>query len=228
MQNFKPVAFNPYGRKRSAWRLPAWLVLLLSGALAGAAAVILVQDRMLPPRLSAAEGAALRDRAMQAEQERDRARSDLAATTQRLEAVIAERKSVADELAADRERTKNARADREFLIASLPPDPRGGAVEVRAARLTKQRGELNYELLLTRPKGGDAPLSAVLQFVVKGLAGGVERHVTLDPIKVTLAAAQAVRGSIALPEAFNPKQTTVQILDQVGGKVLGMRVLFVS
>jgi len=228
MQNFKPVAFNPYGRKRSAWRLPGWLVLLLAGALAGAAAVVLVQDRMLPPRLSAAEGTALRERALQAEQERDRARSDLTATTQRLEAVIAERKAIADELAADRERTKNARADREFLIASLPPDPRGGTVEVRAARLTKQRGALNYELLLTRPKGGDAPLAAVLQFVVMGLAGGVERHVTLDPIKVTLAAAQAVRGSVALPEAFNPKQTTVQILDQVGGKVLGMRVLFVG
>lgn len=228
MQNFKPVAFNPYGRKRSAWRLPGWLVLLVAGALAGAAAVILVQDRMLPPRLSAAEGAALRERAVQAEQERDRARSDLAATTQRLEAVIAERKTIADELAADRERTKNARADREFLIASLPPDPRGGVVEVRAARLTKQRGALNYELLLTRPKGGDAQMPAVLQFVVMGLAGGVERHLTLDPIKVTLAAAQAVRGSVALPEAFNPKQTTVQILDQVGGKVLGMRVLFVG
>jgi len=141
---------------------------------------------------------------------------------------VAERKAIAAELAADRERTKNARADQEFLIASLPPDPRGGVVEVRAARLTKERGALNYELLLTRDKGGDAPLAAVLQFVVKGLAGGTERHVTLDPIKVTLTAAQALRGSLALPEAFNPKQTTIQVLDKVGGKLLGMRVMYVS
>jgi len=228
MQNFKPVTFNPYGRKRSAWRLPRWLLLLLTGAVAGAATVFIVQERMMPPRLSPAEGAALRDRAVQAEQERDRARRDLAATTQRLDAVVAERKAIADELAADRERTKNARADQEFLIASLPPDPRGGVVEVRAARLTKQRGALNYELLLTRDKGGDAPLAAVLQFVVMGLAGGTERHVTLDPIKVTLTAAQALRGSLALPEAFNPKQTTIQVLDKVGGKLLGMRVMYVS
>jgi len=228
MQNFKPVAFNPYGRKRSVWRLPRWLLLLLAGALAGAATVIIVQERMMPPRLSPAEGTALRDRAVQAEQERDRARRDLAATTQRLDAVVAERKAIAAELAADRERTKNARADQEFLIASLPPDPRGGVVEVRAARLTKERGALNYELLLTRDKGGDAPLAAVLQFVVKGLAGGTERHVTLDPIKVTLTAAQALRGSLALPEAFNPKQTTIQVLDKVGGKLLGMRVMYVS
>jgi len=164
---------------------------------------------------------------VQAEQERDRARSDLTATTQRLETVIAERKSVADELAADRERTKNARADREFLIASLPPDPRGGAVEVRAVRFSKQRGALAYELLLTRPKGGDAPLPAVLQFVVMGLAGGAERHLTLDPVRVTLAS-QILRGSVPLPEAFNPKQATIQVLDKPGGKVLGMRVINVS
>lgn len=228
MQNFKPVAFNPYGRKRSAWRLPRWLLMLLVGAAVGAAAVVVVQEQVLPPRLSTAEGTALRERAVQAEQERDRARSDLAATTQRLDAVVAERRAIAEELAADRERTKNARADQEFLIASLPPDPRGGVVEVRAARLTKQRGVLNYEVLLTRSKGGEAPLAAVMQLVVSGLAGGTERHITLDPIKVSVAAAQSLRGSVPLPEAFNPKQTTIQVLDRVGGKLLGMRVMYVS
>jgi len=228
MQNFKPVAFNPYGRKRSAWRLPRWLLLLLTGAMAGAAAVLIVQQRMMPPRLSPTEGAALRERAVQAEQDRDRARRDLAATTQRLDTVVAERKAIADELAADRERTKNSRADQEFLIASLPPDPRGGVVEVRAARLTKERGALGYEVLLTRAKGGETPLAAVLQFVVMGVAGGTERHVTLDPIKVTLTAAQSLRGSVQLPDAFNPKQTTIQVLDRVGGKLLGMRVMLVG
>lgn len=228
MQNFKPVAFNPYGRKHSAWRLPTWLLWLLAGVVAGAAGVVILQERMLPPRLSAAEGAALRDRLVQTEQERDRARNDLAATTQRLEAVIGERKAIADELAADRERTKNSRADHEFLVASLPPDPRGGVVEVRAARLSKQRGALNYEVLLTRAKGGDAPLAAVLQFVVMGLAGGSERHITLDPISVSVAATQSLRGSVTLPESFNPKQATIQVLDRAGGKVLGMRVIFVG
>jgi len=228
MQNFKPVAFNPYGRKRSAFRLPRWLLWLLIGAVAGAFGVIVVQQQVLPPRLSAADGEALRERLAQAERERDRVRSDLAATTQRLDAVVAERKALADELAADRERTKNARADQEFLIASLPPDPRGGVVEVRAARLTKQRGALNYEVLLTRAKGGESPLPAVMQFVVKGLAGGAERHITLDPIKVSVPWSQSLRGSIALPEAFNPQQTTIQVLDRAGGKMLGMRVMLVS
>jgi hypothetical protein len=122
--SFKPVAFEPYGRRRSAWRLPRWLVWLLIGIAAGVAGVIAVQEHWLPPRLSAGEAASLRERLTQSEQDRDRARKDLAATTQRLDVVVAERKGLADELATDRERTKNSRADQEFLIESLPPDPR--------------------------------------------------------------------------------------------------------
>jgi hypothetical protein len=227
-ENFKPVAFEPYGRKRSSWRLPRWLLLLVLGASSGVAGVMVVQDRFMPPRLSASEASTLRERLAQAEQDRDRARGDLAATTQRLDAVVAERKSLADELAADRERTKHSRANEEFLIASLPPDPRGGVVEVRAARLTKQRGALTYEVLLTRSKGGDAPLVAVMQFVVSGMAGGVERHITLEPIKVAMGANQSLRGSVPLPDAFNPRQTTIQVFDRVGGKQLGMRVMLVG
>ena len=225
---FKPVAFEPYGRKRSSWRVPPWLVVLLLGAAAGAGGVIAVQERMLPPRLSATESTALRTQLAQAEQDRDRARRDLAATTQKLDATVTERKSLADELAADRERTKTSRADQEFLIASLPPDPRGGSVEVRAARLTRERGELNYEVLLTRPKGGNPPLPAVMQFVVTGLAGGVERHITLEPIKVSVGAHQSLRGSVTLPDSFTPKRTTISVFDRPGGKQLGMRVLYVN
>ncbi|HET9208193.1 MAG TPA: DUF6776 family protein [Burkholderiaceae bacterium] len=226
---FKPVAFDPYGRrKRSAWRVPRWLVLLLLGGAAGAGGVIAVQERMLPPRLSATESTALRSQLAQAEQDRDRARRDLAATTQKLDATVAERKSLADELAADRERTKNSRADQDFLIASLPPDPRGGAVEVRAARLTRERGELNYEVLLTRAKAGNAPMAGVMQFVVTGLAGGVEKHITLEPIKVSVGAHQSLRGSLPLPDTFTPKRTTISVLDRPGGKQLGMRVMYVN
>jgi len=226
---FKPVAFDPYGRrKRPKWRLPRWLVLLVLGAAAGVGGVIAVQERVLPPRLSASESTALRAQLLLAEQDRDRARRDLAATTQKLEATAAERKSLVDELAADRERTKNSRADQEFLIASLPADPRGGAVEVRAARLTGERGELNYEVLLTRAKAGNAPLAGVMQFVVTGSAGGVERHITLEPIKFSVGAHQSLRGSVPLPAAFTPKRTTISVFDRPGGKQLGMRVMYVN
>ena len=226
---FKPVAFDPYGRrKRSAWRLPRWLVLLVLGAAAGAGGVIVVQERMLPPRLSASESTALRTQLAQAEQDRDRARRDLAATTQKLDATVAERKSLADELAADRERTKNSRADQDFLDRVAAARSARWAVEVRAARLTRERGELDYEVLLTRAKAGNAPMAGVMQFVVTGLAGGVENHITLEPIKVSVGAHQSLRGSVPLPDAFTPKRTTISVFDRPGGKQLGMRVMYVN
>jgi hypothetical protein len=225
---FKPVAFEPYGRKRSRWRVPPWLVLLALGAAAGAGGVIAVQERLMPPRLSSSESTALKAQLAQAEQDRDRARRDLAVTTQKLDATVAERQALADELAADRERSKSARADQDFLIASLPPDPRGGPVEVRAARFSRERGELNYEVLLTRAKSGNPPLAGVMQFVVTGLTGGVERHVTLDPIKVSVGSHVSLRGSVTLPDAFTPKRTTISVFDRPGGKQLGMRVLYVN
>jgi hypothetical protein len=67
-----------------------------------------------------------------------------------------------------------------------------------------------------------------MQFVVKGLAGGTERHITMEPIKVLVASSQSLRGSVLLPDAFNPKETTINVLDRVGGKQLGMRVIVVQ
>ncbi len=225
---FKPVAFEPSGRRRSSWRPPIGLVLLVLGAATGAAGVILAQERFLPPRLSASESSALRVSLAQAESERARLAADLAETTRQLQAAQTERATLAADLAADRERTKSSRADFEFLVGALPPDPRGGTVEVRAARLVKQRGALGYEVLLTRGKAAAAPQAGVMQFVVTGLAGGVERHLALEPVTVSVGAHQSLRGSLALPDNFTPKQTTINVLDRVGGKSLGMRVLYVQ
>lgn len=225
---FKPVAFEPYGRRRASYRPPRWLMLLLAGAAAGVAGVLVVQERLLPPRLSASESGALRASLEQTEAERARLATELAATSKQLQAAQAERASATADLAADRERTKNSRADIEFLIGSLPPDPRGGAVEVRAAKLTRQRGALGYEVLLTRGKGADAPFAGVMQFVVTGLTGGVERNLTLEPIKVNVGAHQSLRGSLALPDSFTPKLTTIHVLERVGSRPIGMRVLYVQ
>jgi hypothetical protein len=227
--SFKPVTFDPYRKQRLAWRPPRWLVFLLIGAAIGAAGIVLVQEQVLEPRLSASESATLRASLEQAERDRTRLRAELAAATSKLEATLVDSKAIAGELAADRERTKNSRADFDFLMASLPPDPRAGVVEVRAARLTRQRGALGYEVLLTRAKPGTQPLAGVMQFVVAGVGpGGAERHITLEPIKISVAAHQSLRGSLALPDSFTPRQTTINVLERVGGKPLGMRVMYVK
>jgi hypothetical protein len=114
------------------------------------------------------------------------------------------------------------------LIAALPPDPRGGAVEVRAGRFAAEDGKLAYELVFTRDKDGNKPLTGVMQLHVAGqTARGTETTVALKPVDLSIGSHALVRGSLPLPEGFKPRQATVQVLESAGGKALGMRVMLV-
>ena len=226
---FKPVAFEPHGRRRKGWRLPRWLVLLLAGMAIGVAGVMLVQQRYLPPRLSAAEGAQLRSAFEQADAERLRLQRELTDATQRLQTALGEKKRQDDELAAPRAAAQRARDDLAAVIAALPPDPRGGSVEVRGARFIAQGGALAYDVVLTRERDAAKPLAGVMQLSVAGAsARGTETSVSLKPVEVSIGSHQILRGSLPLPEGFKPRQATVQVLDRAGGKALGMRVMLVK
>jgi hypothetical protein len=111
----------------------------------------------------------------------------------------------------------------------LPPDPRSGAVSVRAARFAIDGGALAYEVLLSREGKVAKPLGGVMQLVVSGQSGrGTEDRVALDPVPVSVGSYDSVRGSAPLPQGFKPLQTTIQVLDKPGGKLLGMRVMYVK
>lgn len=225
----KPVVFEPYGRRRSRRLLPRWLVLLLLGIAMGAGAVVYVQERHLPPRLSAQDAATLRQSFEQAEQERSRLAGELAATAIRLEAALAEKKGLTDELSASRATAEGLRADVAAVVAALPPDPRGGAVEVRAARLNVEGGALAYQVVLTRERANGKPLTGVLQFVLAGQsARGSQATVALKPVPVSVGSHESLQGSLPLPEGFEPRQATLNVLDREDGKRLGMRVLYVK
>jgi hypothetical protein len=224
----KPVAFD-YGRRRTGWRVPRWLVLLLGGAIAGAGGVIYVQERVLPPRLSIDASAQLKAAFDAADAERTRLGAELAQATRRLDAALAEKKTLAADLAGSRAAVERLREDVAAVVNALPPDPRNGQVEVRAARFAASGGMLAYEVMLTRAGGSSArPLSGVLQLVVTGAAPQrPETSVALKPIALTLGAHEVLRGSLPLPEGFRPQQTTVQVLDKPAGRLLGMRLLVV-
>ncbi len=224
--NSRPVLFDPRSSRRSRWRIPRWLVLLLCGTLAGAAAVIAVQQRYLPPRLSATESAALREAFAQADSERQQLRIELTQAQQGLQQAQ-EQKAAADAaLASSRTLSERLREDLAAVVQALPPDPRGGSVEVRAGQFSVRDGALDYQVVLLREGRARTPLSGVLQFTVSGeSARGAPATLALQPIALSMGSHEVVRGSVPLPEGFKPRQTTVQVLDRAAGKALGMRVL---
>ncbi|MCU0813530.1 MAG: hypothetical protein MUC32_04120, partial [Burkholderiaceae bacterium] len=199
---FKPVAFDRYGRRKSA-RVPRWLVLLLIGIGVGAAAVLYVQERHLPPRLSHDASTRLTQAYEKAEAERQRLSRELADTGRQLEAALGQQKTLEQQLGEARRSVDGLRADVATLVAALPPDPRGGAVAVRAARLRAADGALAYEILLTRDRTGERPLAGQLQLVVSGQAErGGETSVTLPPVAVSIGTHQSVSGEAPLPRGF--------------------------
>lgn len=225
----KPVVLERYGRRRSAFHIPRWLVLLLLGVALGVGGVIWVQERYLPPRLSAQASTELRQSFEEADAERNRLKADLAETSHRLAAAQAEAKNAATELAASRQTTDRLRESLDFVAASLPPDPRGGSVEVRAARFSVEGAKLLYDVLLYRERAGGKPLTGVVQFVLSGdSARGTATTVTTKPMSVSVGHHESLGGNLPLPDGFRPRQATVNVLDRAEGKLLGMRVLYVK
>ena len=224
----RPVVLNRYGR-RSRWSVPRWLVLLLTGIAIGAAGIIVVQERYLPPRLSAAESTELRQSFDQADKDRVRLKAELADTTKKLATALDEKKRLTSDLTASRDTAAGLRQVASSLVSALPPDPRGGTVEVRSARFTVEGGALVYDLVLTRDRGTSKPLSGVLQLSVSGTSErGVDTTAALKPIPVSIGAFESLRGSAPMPDGFKARQATVNVLDAPGGRALGKRVMYVK
>ena len=119
--------------------------------------------------------------------ERARLKIDLADSARRLDTALKEAKTAGTELAASRQTVERLRENLGFVVAALPPDPRGGSVEVRAARFSVDGGQLLYDVLLYREKAAGKPMSGVLQFVVAGDSSrGSATTVTTKPMPVSV------------------------------------------
>jgi hypothetical protein len=225
---FKPVPFEPYGSRRSRLRVPRWLTLLLTGIVLGAGGLFFIQERYLPPRLSQQESATLRADHERAETARKQLAARLEDTTKKFDATVAEKDKLTEQLEKERKALAPLRQDLAALVGVLPPDPRGGSVEVRGGQMTVRDGKLDYVVVLTRDGRNTKPLPAQLRVTVAGEAAkGGESSVTLDPVPVSIGTQEIARGTAALPAGFKPRQATVQVAEASGGKPLGMRVLLV-
>jgi hypothetical protein len=209
--------------------MPRWLVLMLVGIGLGAGAVLFVQERYLPPRLSAAASAQLRESFKRADTERERLQAELAATSERLRGTLEENKRLASEAGARGETVELLRQDIALLVAWLPPDPRKAPVAVRAARFEVRGDTLAYNVVLSRERAGGNPFDGVMQLVVAGASGrAADTTVALAPVPVSVGLYDTVRGSLPLPQGFKPRQTTIHVLDKAGGKIMGLRVMNIN
>jgi hypothetical protein len=224
----KPIPFDPYRRRRSRRGPPRWLLLMLLGIGLGAAGVLYVQERHLAPRLSAEASARLRESFERSDAERQRLQAELTATSDKLRSTLDEAKRLAAEVGARGETVQRLRQDIASLVASLPPDPRNTPVAVRAARFEVQGDTLAYNVVLSREHAGKNPFGGVMQLVVAGASGRADDTVALAPVPVSVGLYDTVRGSLPLPQGFKPRRTTIHVLDKVGGKLVGMRVMNVN
>jgi len=128
----KPVVLFAHGG-RARKRVPRWLVLLLIGIGLGVAGVFFVQERVLPPRLSSDASNKLQAAYEKADSERIRLSTDLANTSKRLEAALAERKRAVDESANSKQTSDRLRQDLASLVAS---PPRGSAPRAATSSTT--------------------------------------------------------------------------------------------
>ncbi len=221
----RSTTFLSYDKRRRR-RVPRWLLLLLFGVAVGASGLYIAQERYLPPRLSAAASAELRSAFENADAARTRLAGEVTQTTQRLAASLAEKQSLTEALAVKTASVETLRGDLATVVSVLPPDPRGGPVEIRAARFVVQGATLAYEVLLTRARGGAKPLAGVVQLAMVGDASrGASATFSAPAEAVTIGAQQMLRGSVALPSGFRPRQVTVQVADRSAGRSIGMRVL---
>jgi len=217
-------SFTLYGRRRSGWRVPRWLVLLLLGMASGAAGLWWVQERHLPPRLGMQASQQLLQSQSRAEAEATRLAAELTQARTALAAAEQQLRTQGEDLAAQRSAVERLREDLALVLPALPPDPRGGAVEVRAARFAARGGQLDYGVALTR-EPAPRPLAVTLRLVATG--AGRATAVELPAQDLTLGRHEVLRGRVALPAGFQPEQVTVRIVDAKSGALLGARTLIV-
>ena len=231
----KEIIFDP-GRGSRRGQMPAWLPWIGSGMIAGALCLFFVQENFGPPRLSPVEAQKIKTERDAAVQDKDsaekRERETRTSLQSRLDTALADLEKVREDLARRTATSAGAdatiaglRSDVAMYEKMLPPDPRGNAVGIRAARFEHENGGLNYHVLLSR-RAGEKPLDGTMQLVVSGKkANGTPERVTLPIVPVQVGNYLHVKGQEALPSGFEPNQTSIRIVDKVAGQQVGMRVI---
>ncbi len=176
------------------------------------------------------------------------AQSRLEASQSELAMERAARSELEKNLAATQVELGRLKDRMAFYEQLLPPGPQG-SIALRAVDLERKEHALSYRVLLMRSGKSGERFTGMLQFVAKGLEAGKEVTYTLKPLqsRATDSAAlltdamlgddqserateilrlefeqfQRSQGLLALPEGFEPKSVSVEVLE--GGIILVSR-----
>lgn len=211
----KSASFKPYALRsgRQPRRVPTWLLLLFFGIVIGVVAVLFIQQNYLPARLTAAESARLTQQTAQLQVALGNAQAQLEEAQTDITRREAERQKLVADLNKARTALQPLEEDLKLLLEALPPDPRGGDVQIRAARFFNDNEALDYHVVLTRE--GQGELKGSLQFVVEGrYPNGRTATVELDPLPLTLESFDNAHGKQPLPDGMRARQITIRVLDR--------------
>jgi hypothetical protein len=221
--SFKPT---PYGRRpRSSRIVPRWLILLLFGVALGAGGLFYVQEKYGPERITLEHATQLRNDLSRVENDRQSLQSRLTGAEEQLGTARARADKLASELQATQASFQRLQADMELFEEVLPPDPRGSALGIRAARFGTQGNGLTYHVLLTRADRPNNTFNGEMRLAAEGrTANGSNMTIDLAPVKVALGRYQHLRGTLQMPEGFVPRQITVRVMDS-SNRQQALRVL---
>lgn len=221
----KPKAFKPYALgAKPRRRFPRWLIWLMLGVVLGSGGLLYIQQELMAPRLSVEASNQLTTQAARLEAALTQSRGEL----ERVRQELASEQAATAELAASLSKAQGAleplQTDLALLQDVLPPDPRGGDLQIRAGRFFNTDGGLSYHLVLTRENSARR-FRGTVQFVVEGrYPNGRTASLTLDPIRLELGAYENVKGVVELPDGMQARQITTRVLN-ADGRLQAMRVI---
>ncbi|CAM3459348.1 DUF6776 domain-containing protein [Bordetella sputigena] len=208
--------------------MPRWLVLLLAGIVLGAGGVLFLQTNYGPQRLTVEQSEQLHGELSAANIDRQRLQGQVEELTQQRDAARATHDKLTADLSQARQQIQALNKDLALFQDAVPPDPRGGPIGIRSATLSRQPGQLTYQVLVMRDKDNTGvPFKGTLAFAIEGrYPNGRSGTITPDALPIDMDRFDNLSGTLQLPDGFIARGVTIKVLDSAQ-KQQAMRIYYV-
>lgn len=208
--------------------MPRWLVLMLAGIVLGAGGVLFLQTNYGPQRLTVEQSEQLHGELSAANIDRQRLQGQVEELTQQRDAARATHDKLTADLAQARQQIQGLNKDLALFQDAVPPDPRGGPIGIRSATLSRQPGQLTYQVLVMRDKDtAGVPFKGTMEFAIEGrYPNGRSGTITPDALPIDMDRFDNLSGTLQLPDGFIARGVTIKVMDSAQ-KQQAMRIYYV-